>query len=151
MEDSNRNFKLQTCEDFIEVLASKAAVPGGGGAAALTGAIGIALGNMVGSLTVGKKTYADVEDNAFALAEEELGISIPSQYLWFLKTYGHGGLNGIETLGVGKNKKLIFKDETLKYRTYGLPHNLIVIENCDEWVYCIDSLNGKVKMWSRDK
>ena len=62
MEDSNRNFKLQTCEDFIEVLASKAAVPGGGGAAALTGAIGIALGNMVGSLTVGKKTYADVED-----------------------------------------------------------------------------------------
>ena len=48
MEDSNRNFKLQTCEDFIEVLASKAAVPGGGGAAALTGAIGIALGNMVG-------------------------------------------------------------------------------------------------------
>ena len=44
MEDSNRNFKLQTCEDFIEVLASKAAVPGGGGAAALTGAIGIALG-----------------------------------------------------------------------------------------------------------
>ena len=46
MEDSNRNFKLQTCEDFIEVLASKAAVPGGGGAAALTGAIGIALGNM---------------------------------------------------------------------------------------------------------
>ena len=32
MEDSNRNFKLQTCEDFIEVLASKAAVPGGGGA-----------------------------------------------------------------------------------------------------------------------
>ena len=62
MEDSNRNFKLQTCEDFIKVLASKAAVPGGGGAAALTGAIGIALGNMVGSLTVGKKTYADVED-----------------------------------------------------------------------------------------
>ena len=39
MEDSNRNFKLQTCEDFIEVLASKAAVPGGGGAAALTVAI----------------------------------------------------------------------------------------------------------------
>lgn len=50
MEDSNRNFKLATCEDFIEVLASKAAVPGGGGAAALTpGLCGIALGNMVGS------------------------------------------------------------------------------------------------------
>ena len=32
MENPNRNFKSQTCEDFIEVLASKAAVPGGGGA-----------------------------------------------------------------------------------------------------------------------
>nr|WP_296094854.1 cyclodeaminase/cyclohydrolase family protein [uncultured Dorea sp.] len=62
METNNRNFKTQTCEDFIEVLASKAAVPGGGGASALVGAIGIALGNMVGSLTVGKKTYADVEE-----------------------------------------------------------------------------------------
>ena len=62
MENLNRNFKSQTCEDFIEVLASKAAVPGGGGASALAGAIGIALGNMVGSLTVGKKTYADVEE-----------------------------------------------------------------------------------------
>lgn len=39
MEDSNRNFKLQTCEDFIEVLASKAAVPGGGGAAGKAGVI----------------------------------------------------------------------------------------------------------------
>ena len=70
MEDSNRNFKLQTCEDFIEVLARKAAVPGGGGAAALTGAIGIALGNMVGSLTVGKKTYADVEDEMWELKKK---------------------------------------------------------------------------------
>ena len=45
----------KTLPDFVEVLASKEAVPGGGGAAALCGAIGIALGNMVGSLTVGKK------------------------------------------------------------------------------------------------
>ena len=42
-------------------------VPGGGGAAALVGAIGTALGNMVGSLTVGKKKYADVEAEIIAL------------------------------------------------------------------------------------
>ncbi len=51
----------QTCSAFIEVLASKAPVPGGGGAAAMGGAIGMALSNMVGNLTVGKKKYADVE------------------------------------------------------------------------------------------
>ena len=48
----------KSCVDFIEVLASKAAVPGGGGAAALAGAIGMALGSMVCNLTTGKKKYA---------------------------------------------------------------------------------------------
>lgn len=52
---------MESCRSFVEVLASNAPAPGGGGAAALVGAIGTALGNMVGSLTVGKKKYADVE------------------------------------------------------------------------------------------
>lgn len=51
----------QPCTEFLSVLASKAAVPGGGGAAALVGAAGVALGNMVGCLTEGKKKYAAVE------------------------------------------------------------------------------------------
>lgn len=58
---------LATCRDFVKVLASDAPAPGGGGAAALVGAIGTALGNMVGSLTVGKKKYADVQDEIIAL------------------------------------------------------------------------------------
>jgi len=52
----------QSGSDFLEVLASKAPVPGGGGAAAFGGAIGMALSNMVGNLTVGKKKYAEVEN-----------------------------------------------------------------------------------------
>lgn len=51
-----------TCREFVDVLASKAPVPGGGGASALVGAVGMALGNMVGSLTVGKKKYEQFED-----------------------------------------------------------------------------------------
>ena len=58
---------LYTCRDFVTALASNAPVPGGGGAAAVVGAIGTALGNMVGSLTVGKKKYADVEAEIVAL------------------------------------------------------------------------------------
>ena len=58
---------METCRKFVEVLASDAPAPGGGGAAALVGAIGTALGNMVGSLTVGKKKYADVQDEIIAL------------------------------------------------------------------------------------
>ncbi len=61
------DFTNSSCREFVTVLASKEPVPGGGGASALVGAIGMALGNMVGSLTVGKKKYADVQDDIIAL------------------------------------------------------------------------------------
>jgi formiminotetrahydrofolate cyclodeaminase len=51
----------KSCVEFTGLLASKAPVPGGGGASALVGAVGVALGNMVGNLTLGKKKYAEVE------------------------------------------------------------------------------------------
>ena len=61
------DFANASCREFVTVLASNAPVPGGGGASALVAAIGTALGNMVGSLTVGKKKYADVEEEIIAL------------------------------------------------------------------------------------
>ena len=39
-------FSTSTCTEFVEVLSSKAPVPGGGGASALVGAVGTALGNL---------------------------------------------------------------------------------------------------------
>lgn len=47
--------------EFADRTASSAPVPGGGGAAAYSGALGMALVDMVANLTVGKKKYADVE------------------------------------------------------------------------------------------
>ena len=63
-------FTEYKCTDFVDILATKAPVPGGGGASALVGAIGTALGNMVGSLTVGKKKYADVEEEIIELKKK---------------------------------------------------------------------------------
>ena len=56
-----------SCEEFVEALSSKAPAPGGGGAAALVGAVGAGLGHMVGALTVGKPKYADVEPELLEL------------------------------------------------------------------------------------
>ena len=67
-------FSTSKCDEFVEVLASKAPVPGGGGASALVAAVGTALGNMVGSLTVGKKKYADVEEEMYALKEKAAAL-----------------------------------------------------------------------------
>lgn len=57
----------KSCREFVDVLASKEPVPGGGGASALVGAIGMALGSMVGNLTLGKKKYADVQEDIKAI------------------------------------------------------------------------------------
>ncbi len=54
-------------DKFLADLASSAPTPGGGGAAALCGALAIALGNMVGNLTLGKKKYADVQEDIQSL------------------------------------------------------------------------------------
>lgn len=54
--------KNNTLEKFTKRIASKEPAPGGGGASALVASVGVALGDMVGELTVGKKKYADVED-----------------------------------------------------------------------------------------
>jgi len=50
-----------TYDEFLKTLASKAPVPGGGGASALTGAIGTALCSMVANLTIGKRKYAEYD------------------------------------------------------------------------------------------
>lgn len=64
----------KTCRQFAEVTASKEPVPGGGSVSALVGALGTALGRMVGSLTVGKKKYADVEEEMLSLMDEADGL-----------------------------------------------------------------------------
>lgn len=67
--------------EFARRLGSRDAVPGGGGASALVGCVGCALGSMVGHLTVGKKKYANVREEmeelireADALQEELLAL-----------------------------------------------------------------------------
>ena len=64
MDDTNK-----TCREFVAALASSAPTPGGGGAAALCGAVGAALCGMVASLTTGKKKYVDVEREIQQLLE----------------------------------------------------------------------------------
>ena len=53
--------KSHNIEEFLEVLSSSSPTPGGGGASALVGAIGVSLGHMVGALTSGKKKYEHVQ------------------------------------------------------------------------------------------
>lgn len=64
-----------TLAAFTDALASKKAVPGGGGASALAGALGAALGAMVGELTLGKPKYAAVEGEMTVLTARARELS----------------------------------------------------------------------------
>jgi formiminotetrahydrofolate cyclodeaminase len=101
---------------FLDELSSKKPTPGGGGAAALGGAQGVALGEMVINLTIGKKRYADVEEEMHVLLEK----------LEYLKT---------EFLRLADEDAVVF---TPLAQAYGLPtgteeeklHKAEVMENC---------------------
>lgn len=54
--------KDMTIQTFLDELASKSSTPGGGGAAAVSGAMGAALISMVANFTIGKKGCEDVEE-----------------------------------------------------------------------------------------
>ncbi|UCC63769.1 MAG: cyclodeaminase/cyclohydrolase family protein [Anaerolineae bacterium] len=60
----------KTVSIFLDELASSAPAPGGGSVAALSGALGAALVSMVCNLTVGKKRFADVEQDVKAILEK---------------------------------------------------------------------------------
>ena len=82
----------QNMQEFIKVLSSKAAVPGGGGACAYVAAAGMALGAMVANLTTGKKKYAQYQEEI-----EEL-LSKTEQLSKELMTYMPKVLNRFQKL-----------------------------------------------------
>lgn len=91
----------KSCNDFIQELSSKAPVPGGGGASAYVAALGMALGSMVGHLTLGKKKYKDVEEDIIELLKKSQEIT-------------------------NRLKELVAKDAENFYplsQAYGLPQN----------------------------
>lgn len=68
-------------ERFLTELASKAPIPGGGGAAALMGSLAAALGSMVGNLTTGKKKYEQYQQDI------ERILSVLQDSLWEIYEY----------------------------------------------------------------
>ena len=88
-------------------------------------------------------------DEMIADAQEKLGVALPAQYVDYLKAFSHGGIGGVEILGIGFDGSVIFVEQTLSERNYGLPDNLVVVENVDEWVYCIDCDTEAVVSWSQ--
>lgn len=94
-------------------------------------------------------THVAPTDEMIESAQRLLGVTIPEQFIEYLNEYSYGGVGGVDILGAGFTGEMLFVDTTLWYREYGLPHNLLAVENCDEWLYCLDCDTGEVVSWSR--
>ena len=72
------NFSEKSCMDFCAALASDAPVPGGGGAAALSGALTASLCAMAARLTMSKPAFADRagEINALVTRADDLRLRL---------------------------------------------------------------------------
>ncbi|MEW6724266.1 MAG: cyclodeaminase/cyclohydrolase family protein [Bacillota bacterium] len=67
---SDHDFLALSLEEFLDRLASGEATPGGGSAAALTGAVGYALVSMVARLSLSKKQYKEYETEFQAILDQ---------------------------------------------------------------------------------
>jgi formiminotetrahydrofolate cyclodeaminase len=63
------HFEQLSLSQFLDALASDAPTPGGGTAAAIAGAMGAALAQMVAALTLSKEKYADAHEAVRPIAE----------------------------------------------------------------------------------
>jgi formiminotetrahydrofolate cyclodeaminase len=77
----------KTLNEYLEAAASKSHTPGGGSVSAVVGANAASMVSMVANLTIGKKKYAEVQEEAQAIllgataAIEELSGSPPPTWM----------------------------------------------------------------------
>lgn len=133
-----------TIQEFLDVLSSKEPVPGGGGASALAGALGNALGQMVSNLTIGKKKYALVEDEIKELAERMKGIQGQFTQLADQDAKVFAPLAKCYSLPSGTEEEKVYKAEVMEARL--LDASLVpmeIMEKAAEMLEIMDILADK--------
>lgn len=81
----------------------------------------------------------EISDNDIMIAEETLKLIFPKEYKDFVRMYGSGGIAGVEVHGVEGSEYASVVENTVRYRKLGLPTKYVVIENVDEFVYCLNT------------
>ena len=120
----------QSCTSWLADLASSKPAPGGGGAAALVGAVGVSLGAMVGSLTIGKKKYIDVEEEMKELVERSKELSMKLQSMVKADAEAFLPLSDAYRMPSGTDEEKAAKDAAIQEALTGateVPLNILIL------------------------
>ena len=90
-----RKYKNQTLKKYLDVLSQKTPVPGGGSAAALSGALGVSLISMVAHYSLGKGKPAKMEAKFRRIIKESHRLK--SRFLELVDLDAQAYLNVIKT------------------------------------------------------
>lgn len=120
-----------TLKDFIEELSSKSPAPGGGSAAALSAALASSLTAMVYNLTIGKKSYEQLEVNVKQSMEKGLECENENK-IEFLSTIDQDAdaflrLMSSFKLPKSSEKEIKYRQEEIENKTRGaikVPYDL---------------------------
>lgn len=80
-----------------------------------------------------------VDKEQIDYVQDTLKVNLPESYKWFLYNYGSGGLYGVDILGVAKSNIPSVVIETESYRNLKMGRALVVIEDVDEYGYCLNT------------
>lgn len=97
-----------------------------------------------------------VSEDKVKETEQKLLVSLPESYKWFLRNYGYGGLFGVEIIGYGFTGPAVVDATKGHQKYYDLINGLVVIEDIDEFAYCLDTNKMKdgecpVIMWDNQE
>lgn len=81
----------------------------------------------------------EVSVQIIKICERRLVVVFPDEYREFLLKFGSGGICGVNMLGIENESYFSVEEATKKFRGLGLPHNYVVIENVDEFIYCLNT------------
>ena len=136
--------EMNTIQEFLAVLSSKAPVPGGGGASALAGALGNALGQMVANLTIGKKRYADVEEEICGLLKRMEGLQAEFVRLADRDAEVFAPLAQCYSLPAATSEERAYKEQVMEERLYDASQvPMEIMERAVEMMEILDILADK--------
>lgn len=130
--------------DFLEVLSSKEPVPGGGGASAVCASIGNGLGQMVANLTIGKKKYADVEEEIKMLLEKMIPLQKEFLRLADADALVFAPLAKAYSLPTTTEEEKLYKEKVMEenlLNASGVP--IEIMEKCMEMLEILEVLANK--------